>query len=146
MIHIESTKDVNASPDAVWAFISDPSTWSQWMTIYDQFVEEPPAALSQGTTMVARVKAFGMSNNVEMTIDSIDAPNTLKLNVAGGAGAAGTADFVFEVQPTADGSTITMSFEVKGVASRGPMGKTVEAVAIDQTNQTLAQLVDIVLA
>ena len=36
MGHIEATKQLAVSPEALWATVSDPSTWDNWFTIHEK--------------------------------------------------------------------------------------------------------------
>ena len=38
MGHIEAERDLPAPVDAVWATISDPSTWTDWFTIHEKWL------------------------------------------------------------------------------------------------------------
>ncbi|MEU7769549.1 SRPBCC family protein [Nocardia sp. NPDC049190] len=138
MGHIEATKDVNATPAALWAVVSDPQTWDKWFTIHERFLEEPPAALSEGARLVAKIVMLGMANKLEWTILSVAAPNTLTL---GGVGMAGVkTEFTFDIRPKGEGSTILVSGDFEGALIKGALGKAVEKDGRTQLDRSLDQL------
>ncbi|WP_280251762.1 type II toxin-antitoxin system Rv0910 family toxin [Nocardia abscessus] len=138
MGHIEATKDVNATPEALWAVVSDPHTWDKWFTIHERFMEEPPAVLSEGAKLVAKIVMLGMANKLEWTIVSVAAPHRLTL---GGTGMAGVkTEFTFDIRPNGAGSTILVSGDFEGALIKGALGKAVEKDGIKQLDRSLEQL------
>jgi hypothetical protein len=49
------------------------------VTVHDKWLEEPPATLSEGTKLIAKIVVLGMANKIEWTLESIDAPRSLVL-------------------------------------------------------------------
>ncbi|MEU7634011.1 SRPBCC family protein [Nocardia sp. NPDC049220] len=138
MGHIEASKDVNATPTALWAVVSDPQTWDKWFTIHERFLADPPAALSEGARLVAKIVMLGMANKLEWTILSVVAPHTLTL---GGVGMAGVkTEFTFDIQPKGEGSTILVSGDFEGALIKGALGKAVEKDGRTQLDRSLDQL------
>lgn len=138
MGHIEATRDLAASPDALWAIISDPNTWDQWFTVHDRWLEEPPATLAPGTRLTAKLVMLNMANKIEWTVRSVDAPRALAL---GGTGMAGVkADFAFTIEPIPTGSRFTVSGDFEGALVKGALAKAVEKDGARQLDKTLAQL------
>ncbi|AQT78467.1 polyketide cyclase [Mycolicibacterium litorale] len=138
MGHIEATRDLTASPEALWAIISDPATWDQWFTVHDRWLEEPPAVLTSGTRLTAKIVMLNMANKIEWTVRSVDAPRALAL---GGTGMAGVkADFAFTIEPIATGSRFTVSGDFEGALVKGALAKAVEKDGARQLDKTLAQL------
>ncbi|MEV0293374.1 SRPBCC family protein [Nocardia sp. NPDC050710] len=139
MGHIEATKDVNATPEALWAVVADPQTWDKWFTIHERFMEEPPAVLAEGAKLVAKIVMLGMANKLEWTVVSVDAPSTLTL---GGTGMAGVkTEFTFDIRPKGDGgSSIVVSGDFEGALIKGALGKAVEKDGLKQLDKSLEQL------
>ncbi|MGY2022059.1 type II toxin-antitoxin system Rv0910 family toxin [Nocardia gipuzkoensis] len=138
MGHIEATKDVNATPEALWAVVSDPQTWDKWFTIHERFMEEPPAVLSEGAKLVAKIVMLGMANKLEWTIVSVAAPHRLTL---GGTGMAGVkTELTFDIRPNGAGSTILVSGDFEGALIKGALGKAVEKDGVKQLDRSLEQL------
>jgi len=138
MGHIEATRELSASPEALWAIISDPNTWDRWFTVHDRWIDEPPAELTTGVRLTAKIVMLNMANKIEWTVKSVEAPTTLAL---GGTGMAGvTADFAFTMTPSASGSTFTVSGDFEGALVKGALAKAVEKDGAKQLEKTLAKL------
>ncbi|MET8654185.1 MULTISPECIES: type II toxin-antitoxin system Rv0910 family toxin [Nocardia] len=139
MGHIEATKDVNATPEALWAVVSDPQTWAEWFTIHERFLEEPPAALAEGSKLVAKIVMLGMANKLEWTVVSVARPHRLTL---GGTGMAGVeTEFTFDIRAKGEGgSTIVVSGDFEGALIKGALGKAVEKDGLKQLDTSLEQL------
>ncbi|WP_059015538.1 SRPBCC family protein [Mycobacterium sp. M26] len=138
MGHIEATRDLTASPEALWAIISDPQTWDQWFTVHDKWLDEPPATLTSGVRLTAKIVMLNMANKIEWTVRSVDAPRALAL---GGTGMAGVkADFAFTIEPTDTGSRFTVSGDFEGALVKGALAKAVEKDGARQLDKTLAKL------
>ena len=138
MGHIEATKILTASPDAIWATVSDPHTWDKWFSIHDRWMEEPPTTLTEGTKLTAKIMMLNMANKIEWTILSVDAPN--KLTLAGTGMAGVKAEFTFDIEPNGDGSKFTVSGDFEGALVKGALAKAVEKDGVKQLDKTLEQL------
>ena len=93
MGHIEATRNLSATPDELWAIVSDPQSWDKWFTVHDKWLEEPPATLTSGARLTAKIVMLNMANKIEWTVKSVDAPTALAL----GAGFAVVAGFAILV-------------------------------------------------
>ncbi|NEW41165.1 SRPBCC family protein [Nocardia cyriacigeorgica] len=138
MGHIDATKNLNAAPDAVWAVVSDTATWDKWFTIHERWMEEPPAALTAGSKLVAKIFMLGMANKIEWVVESVDAPNKLVLSGTGMAGVK--VRFSFEIQPEGAGSKFSVDGDFEGALIKGALGKAVEKDGAKQLDKTLEQL------
>lgn len=138
MGHIEATRDLSAEPDELWAIISDPRTWDKWFTVHDKWLEEPPAVLTPGARLIAKIVMLNMANKIEWAVKSVDAPTALAL---GGTGMAGVkADFAFTIEALGSGSRFTVSGDFEGALVKGALAKAVEKDGMRQLDKTLTQL------
>ena len=138
MGHIEATKELSASPDAVWATVADPQTWDKWFTVHDRWLEEPPAVLTAGAKLTAKIVMLGMANKIDWTVENVDAPQSLALAGAGMAGVQ--ARFTFTITPTGTGSEFTVTGDFEGALIKGALGKAVEKDGRKQLDKSLEQL------
>ncbi|MCC3315723.1 type II toxin-antitoxin system Rv0910 family toxin [Nocardia africana] len=138
MGHIEATKNLNATPDALWAVVSDPQTWDKWFTIHERWMEEPPATLTTGSKLVAKIMMLGMANKMEWVVEEVNAPNNLVLSGAGMAGVK--VKFSFDIAPEGAGSKFSVSGDFEGALIKGALGKAVEKDGAKQLDTTLEQL------
>ncbi|MGY1990349.1 SRPBCC family protein [Mycolicibacterium fortuitum] len=138
MGHIEATRELAAGPDALWATVSDPQTWDKWFTVHDKWLEEPPATLTEGARLTAKIVMLGMANKIEWTIESVDAPNSLVLSGTGMAGVK--AKFAFTIGPIETGSRFTVSGDFEGALVKGALAKAVEKDGVKQLDKSLDAL------
>ena len=138
MGHIEATRELAASPEALWDIISNPNTWGQWFSVHDKWLDEPPATLTAGARLTAKIVMLNMANKIEWSVKSVDAPTSLAL---GGTGMAGVkADFRFTIEPVGTGSRFTVSGDFEGALVKGALAKAVEKDGAKQLDKTLAKL------
>ncbi|OHV04031.1 type II toxin-antitoxin system Rv0910 family toxin [Mycobacterium talmoniae] len=138
MGHIEATKQLSVTPEALWNTITDLSSWDKWFTIHEKWLQEPPATLEPGATLIAKVVMLGMANKIEWTVDKVTAPNSLTMSGAGMAGVK--CQFEFSVTPAGDGSQFSVAGDFEGALIKGALGKAVEKDGAKQLDKTLAQL------
>ena len=141
---IEATRELAASPEALWATVSDTSTWDKWFTIHERWMEEPPAQLSEGSKLVAKIVMLGMANKIDWTVGKVEAPRLLTLSGTGMAGVK--CEFTFTIEPSGEGSKFTVSGEFEGALLKGALAKAVEKDGANQLDKTLAQLTDLAAA
>jgi uncharacterized protein YndB with AHSA1/START domain len=143
--HIEAQRQLAASPDAVWATVADPSTWGRWFTIHERWMDEPPATLSAGERLTAKIVMLGMANKIEWTVDGVDPPHRLSLSGTGMAGVK--CSFTFTLAPVgSDASLFTVTGDFEGALIKGALGKAVEKDGAKQLDKTLAQLGELAAA
>jgi carbon monoxide dehydrogenase subunit G len=138
MGHIEATRELSASPEALWGTVSDLANWDKWFTVHEKWLQDPPATLTEGATLTAKIVMLGMANKIEWTIDSIDAPRSLVLSGTGMAGVK--AQFTFTIDPAESGSKFTVFGDFEGALIKGALGKAVEKDGVKQLDKTLDQL------
>jgi carbon monoxide dehydrogenase subunit G len=136
--HIEATRELSAGPEALWGTVSDLANWDKWFTVHEKWLEEPPATLSEGSKLTAKIVMLGMANKIEWTIESVDAPRSLVLSGTGMAGV--NAQFTFTIDPVESGSKFTVFGDFEGALIKGALGKAVEKDGVKQLNKTLDQL------
>lgn len=138
MGHIEANKVLAAAPEAIWAVLSNPNTWGEWFTIHERWMEEPPAELTAGSKMVAKIMMLGMANKIEWSVSEAVAPSKLAL---GGTGMANVkTEFVFAIEPEGEGSRLTISGDFEGALIKGALSKAVEKDGLAQLDASLAKL------
>lgn len=145
MGHIEAERELPAPVDAVWAMIADPSTWADWFTIHEKWLDEPPATLTPGAHLIAKIVMLGMANKIEWTVDSVDPPRQLTMSGTGMAGVK--CSFTFNLSPAGDGaSRFSLTGDFEGALIKGALGKAVEKDGAKQLDKTLAQLTELAAA
>ncbi|KIU16178.1 type II toxin-antitoxin system Rv0910 family toxin [Mycolicibacterium llatzerense] len=138
MGHIEATKTLSASPEAIWAIVSDLSTWDKWFTVHEKWLSEVPPTITPGTALTAKIVMLGMANKIEWKIEKMDAPTTFALSGTGMAGVK--ALFEFTVTQSGEGSEFTVAGDFEGALVKGALAKAVEKDGAKQLDKTLEQL------
>lgn len=138
MGHIEASRQLSVTPNALWATVADPSTWDKWFTIHEKWLQEPPATLTEGTTLTAKIVMLGMANKIEWKVDKVEAPHSLTMSGTGMAGVK--CQFAFSVTPSGDGSQFSVAGDFEGALIKGALGKAVEKDGARQLDRTLEQL------
>ncbi|HEY7053154.1 MAG TPA: SRPBCC family protein [Mycobacterium sp.] len=142
MGHIEAERELPAPVDAVWALISDPSSWADWFTIHEKWITDPPATLAAGSQLSAKIVMLGMANKIDWTVDAVEAPRRLTMSGTGMAGVK--CSFTFTLAPAADNATrFTLSGDFEGALIKGALGKAVEKDGAKQLDTTLEQLTEL---
>jgi uncharacterized protein YndB with AHSA1/START domain len=138
MGHIEATRELSASPDALWGTVTDLANWDKWFTVHEKWLEGPPDSVTEGAKLTAKIVMLGMANKIEWTIDKVDAPRSLVLSGTGMAGVK--AKFTFTIDPAGSGSKFAVSGDFEGAMIKGALGKAVEKDGAKQLDKTLDQL------
>jgi uncharacterized protein YndB with AHSA1/START domain len=136
---LNATVQIPAAPEDVWAKLSDPRSFEQWLTIHTQWKDEPPATFTQGATAAEVVTMLGMPNTITWTVEEVDAPSRLRISGTGMAGVRTT--FALGVSGDGNGgSTATIDAEFSGQMITGALGAAVERDAKKQLDDSLAKL------
>jgi uncharacterized protein YndB with AHSA1/START domain len=138
MGHIEATRDLSAAPESLWGNVTDLANWDKWFTVHEKWLQDPPATLTEGAKLTAKIVMLGMANKIEWTIDTVDAPHKLVLSGTGMAGVK--AKFTFNIEPAESGSRFTVFGDFEGAMIKGALGKAVEKDGVKQLDKTLDQL------
>jgi carbon monoxide dehydrogenase subunit G len=138
MGHVEATKELAATPDAVWQVISDPQTWDKWFTLHAGWLAEPPATLSEGDKLVEKIVMLGMANKLEWNVAALQQGE--KITLAGTGMAGVKVEFSFIVASAESGSTFSVIGDFEGALIKGALGKAVEKDFGLQLNKSVEQL------
>jgi len=138
MGHIEAARELSAAPEALWGTVTDLANWDRWFTVHEKWLQDPPATLTEGAKLTAKIVMLGMANKIEWTIDSVEAPRMLVLSGTGMAGVK--AQFTFTIDPVEKGSRFSVFGDFEGALIKGALGKAVEKDGAKQLDKTLDQL------
>jgi uncharacterized protein YndB with AHSA1/START domain len=138
MGHIEATRDLSADAAALWATVADPNTWNDWFTVHEKWMEQPPAALTEGTKLSAKIVMLGMANKIDWTVETVESPRRLVMSGTGMAGVKAT--FEFTIDPLDSGSRFTVAGDFEGAMVKGALAKAVEKDGRKQLDKSLDAL------
>lgn len=124
MPQLKITFDLDATPDQVWSAVSDPQTWSDWLTIHLRWIQPPPQRLSVGSKLVNKIILLGMPNKVSWTVSELQPPGIITLTGEGIAGLRTT--LAFHGRPTNSGTALEITGTTEGRLVEGRFGNAVQ--------------------
>lgn len=142
MASVTATVDFPAPPEKVWATMSDPNRYEEWLTIHQGWRGEVPEELSVGTKLTEIVSVMGMANKIEWTVDEYEPPSKVKISGAGMAGVQ--VSFTLSVTPTDSGSQAAINAEFTGQMVVGAIGAAVEKQSKKELDASLEKLAGLV--
>lgn len=114
MPSVNKSVELSASPEQVWATITDFTKYGDWNVTHVAFPDGAPASLDTGATFKEKVKIMGMPGEVAWSVDEATAPSTLKLS---GKGPMGThMKYAYSLSANGDGTTLDLESEFGGAA------------------------------
>ncbi|MFG1796818.1 SRPBCC family protein [Nocardia sp. NPDC049149] len=139
MAQAKVSKEFPVAQEKVWAVLSDPSRFEEWLTVHTKWKEQPPAQLSTGATMTEVLTIMGMANTITFTVEDYDAPNSTKFSGTGMAGAQ--ISFTLTVAPSgATGALVTIDAEFVSQMMVGAIGAAVERASTKELDASLTNL------
>jgi carbon monoxide dehydrogenase subunit G len=139
-----------APADKVWAVLSDPNRFDEWMTIHEGWMSEVPSQFETGSKMSEKVVLLGMANKVDWVIEEYSSPTAAdpdapaRVKMAGTGMAGVKVNFTLSVLPDGDASTASIEGEFSGQMIVGALGKAVEKEAKKNLDESMAKLAAIV--
>jgi uncharacterized protein YndB with AHSA1/START domain len=142
--HIEAEREIAATPEALWAIVSDVRSWERWFTVHAGWAAEPPAEVAKGTTITEKIEMLGIANKIDWTVLDLQPPT--KITMVGTGRAEVKVQFTFAVEPTDTGTKLTLSGNFDGALINGALVKAVERDGIVQLDTTLQRLDEVAKA
>ncbi len=145
MASVTSSIQIPASPEAVWATMTDPARVGEWQANHAGFAGEQPAGFAEGLTYTQQMRILGMPAEIRWTVDSAQAPaDGRAVLTQSGQGPMGVGVVTTAVLEPADGGTavtLTQKFSGSAVMMVGAqLEKEVGGIQAD----SLARLKDLV--
>jgi carbon monoxide dehydrogenase subunit G len=142
--HIEAEREIAATPEALWAIVSDVRSWERWFTVHAGWAAEPPAEVAKGTTITEKIEMLGIANKIDWTVLDLQPPT--KITMVGTGRAEVKVQFTFAVEPADTGTKLTLSGNFDGALINGALVKAVERDGIVQLDTTLRRLDEVARA
>ena len=141
---IEADIEFGASPEAVWAVLTDFDRLGEWVEEHKGFPDGAPGDLHEGLEYRQTLEAAGRDVDMTWTVVSNEEPRVLAFDGSGPAGASATLRYELAPAGEGDGQAGTRmhyatSFDLPG----GPIGAMVGKVAApgeDDARATLERL------
>jgi len=113
-VSVTTSIEVKAGAPAVWAVLSDLGNLGSWMSNHAGYVGAAPQAPAPGLEYTERIRVLGMPQEVRWTVADLAEGSRI---VQEGKGPMGISiDAEYTVEPTADGSRLTVSQAFSGAA------------------------------
>ena len=122
---INEQVEVAASPETVWAKLTDYSIFGEWMVPHVEFPNGAPATLEAGVTYDEKMKLMGFPADIKWTIKDVEEGKSFSLDGKGPMGVNMTELFI--VEASGEGSILRIESEVKGGAVQMMAGKVTKA-------------------
>lgn len=135
---IEKTVEFEAAPEKVWAVVSDPSRFGDWLGMHKSWKGEPPTEFTQGAQATAVVSLLNMPNTITWTVAELDPNRFVKLTGTGMAGVK--VSIGLGVEPSGSGTAMSISAEFEGQMLVGAIGAAVEKAGRTELDESTAKL------
>jgi len=142
MAQVTATVEFAAAPEKVWAFMSTPQRFGEWLTIHQDWRGELPEELSVGTKLTEIVSVMGMANKIEWTVQEYAPASSVRICGTGMAGVQ--VSFTLSVRPTDTGCAARIDAEFTGQLVVGAIGAAVEKSSKKELDASLAKLAELV--
>jgi carbon monoxide dehydrogenase subunit G len=139
---IEKTVEFDAAPDKVWAVVSDPSRFGEWLNMHKSWKGDPPTEFTKGSQATAVVSLLNMPNTITWTVEEYDPPTSVKLTGTGMAGVK--VAITLGVEPSGTGSAMSLTAEFEGQMLVGAIGQAVEKAGRQELDESTAKLAALV--
>jgi carbon monoxide dehydrogenase subunit G len=133
---ITKQTEVAASTDAVWAKLTDTSSYGDWLVTHVGYPDGPPE-LAEGANFKEKVTVMGMPGEVEWTVTRYEPGSTVEMDGKGPMGTQMRA--AYRVEESGAGSKVTFESEFSG-AALAAMAQPLETASSKALEQSLEQL------
>ncbi|MGI8678303.1 MAG: type II toxin-antitoxin system Rv0910 family toxin [Jatrophihabitans sp.] len=135
---IEKTVEFDAAPEKVWAVVSDPSRFGEWLGMHKSWKGDVPAEFTKGAQATAVVSLLNMPNTITWTVAELEPNKFVKLTGTGMAGVK--VSIGLGVEPKGSGSAMSISAEFEGQMLVGAIGAAVEKAGRTELDESTAKL------
>ena len=120
MTRLEREIDIEASPEAVYDVVADPTCLGEWVTIQEELEEAPDGDLETGSRLRQRMKVAGRRFRLSWTVIEAHRPSRIVWEGHGPMGSRAKA--IYELSEDGDGGTKFSYLNEYGLPG-GPAGR-----------------------
>jgi hypothetical protein len=135
--HVTRSAQLPVAPDAVWAVLSDPHSWADWLTVHRRWVTRTAAPVRAGRPDDRRDPVLGVTNTIEWTVESA-LPGTLVLVGVGDGGLR--VRFTCWLSAAEDGTRLTVTAELTGHRLPSALVAVVETAGAEEVDASITRL------
>ena len=117
------TERIAATPERVFAHLTDIDRWSQWMPKVMGIEQLTPEPFGVGTQWRETRQMYGRSATEQFEVTACSPPRTLSLYVDGRKGSSGKAEYRFDyvLVPEGSGTRLELRGEISGMGWWGDL-------------------------
>jgi carbon monoxide dehydrogenase subunit G len=141
MTKLEREIDIEASPDAVYDVLSDPTCLGEWVTIQEELEEAPSGDLTAGSRLRQRMRVAGQRFRLSWTVIEARRPSRIVWEGHGPMGS--TAKAIYELSGDGDGGTrfsYMNEYGLPGGVAGRIAGRAIRAASGREADRTLKRL------
>ena len=141
MTKLEREIDIEASPDAVYDVLSDPTCLGEWVTIQEELEEAPTGDLTAGSRLRQRMKVAGQRFHLSWKVIEAKRPSRIVWEGHGPMGS--TAKAIYELSGDGDGGTkfsYMNEYGLPGGVAGRIAGRAIRAASSREADRTLRRL------
>jgi carbon monoxide dehydrogenase subunit G len=139
---IEKTVHFDAAPEKVWAVVSDPTRFGDWLGLHKSWKGDVPTEFSKGSQVTAIVSLLNMPNTITWTVDEYEPPRAVRLTGTGMAGVQ--VAIALDVEAAGGGTDMSITAEFEGQMIVGAIGQAVERAGNQELDESTARLAELV--
>jgi hypothetical protein len=129
--------EIPAAPDEVWVVATDWGRYAEWNVTHSAFPDGPPPS-EPGATFKERITVMGMPGEAIWTVAETNPPS---LTAWHGEGPMGIRlGNRLQLDPSGDGTKVTIEVSFEGGPLAGPLGDSVAASARKGAAESLEKL------
>ncbi|MEU4427057.1 crotonase/enoyl-CoA hydratase family protein [Actinoplanes sp. NPDC024001] len=137
-----ASAEIAASPEQVFAVLSEPARMSDWLVMHTGWPGTPPGGIEVGARFAQRVKLMGMPTEVRWSVVGLETPRTVWLDGTGPMGIV--VGFYLSLTPSGTGTLVRVDGGVEGGTADGPLGPMVARNLAEAMQKSLQRLATVV--
>ncbi|UJA21739.1 hypothetical protein HJD18_16995 [Thermoleophilia bacterium SCSIO 60948] len=99
---VRESIEIDASPQAVWDVVMDPSRLGDWVSAHEDLIDPPSSEVGPGDEFTQRLKVAGQKFKITWHLESADEPNLADWTAKGPA--RSTAKVTYRFEESGDGT------------------------------------------
>jgi acetyl-CoA C-acetyltransferase len=140
MPSIDRTVAYDASPEAVWAVVTDFAKWPEWLTILREWTAEPPTELVVGAPLQGAITVMGIPMAVTWSVDAVDVNRFVQ--VSGTAVLNSKVTLAATIAPNDDGTSLELEIQIDNQMLVGPLADTLMNAVQKDVDASMANFRD----
>jgi carbon monoxide dehydrogenase subunit G len=138
MPSIDKTAEYAASPERLWAVISDLPNWGDWLTVLKEWRTAPPKELTLGGQLEGVISVMSIPMSVTWTVDAVEPLRTITLS--GPAVLNSKVTLRADIEASGTGSKASLRIDVENPMLMGALAETLMSAVGRDVEASMANL------